>query len=1397
MNAAIGLFKTAVVLVCVAFCCVIDAQTYQLNPADSKNSQPHSRSGQPLGWGSNIENARLARAAQQALQHQDFALALNYAQRAAQAAPNDAQLWFLLGYAARLNRRYQQSVDAYNHGLRLKPSSLDGLSGLAQVDNQMGRSEDAQRLLRQVVSADPRRRNDLLLLGESCLHTKNFSDAVNWLSKAEEIHPDSRSELLLAITYQQMKRMDRANHFLELAEQHSPNNPEVQRSMAGYYREEGKYSEAIASLAVIPNPGPDVVAELADTYQLDGKPEQAARLFAQAANSLPHDVTIQLSAAQAQIAAGSIAGANPFLERTAALDPHSYRLHAIRGEIAQMEERDEDAVREFNAALSDLPANPAEGSLYGIQLRMDLVPLYRDLSDAEAARRQLDLARNEIDAVVGADTRGGRFLRLRALIKMNSGDLRGALADIGAALALATADHDDLQLDGDVLMKLGRTADAIAVYSRILDRDATDKSALTALGFASRAAGRNKDAEMYFHRLAQAEPESYAPYLALGDLYTALRDFRLAQANYSAGYKLAPQKALIVAGGMNAAIEAHDLALAAAWFARTTPAMDFVPSLLREEERYLSFAGKYAESEKVGEQAIRVLPHDRDVVVYLGYDMLHLDQWGQLLDLTSRYLNVLPQEPDIPLLEGYVHKHEGKSREAQKDFSEALERNPTVVTAYINRGYMSNDLGDPQSAASDFEAALKEEPGNGEAHLGLAYADLGLNKPKAALEESDLAERATGDSKDVHVIRATAYGREEMLAKSVLEYRAALRFAPDDGALHLGLGNAFFGEHLFRSAIDELLIAERLQPQSADVDAMLARSHASLNDRDSTLRYVHQAEEHSRGLAPAARSGILVATGQALGQLGDNAAAMDRFRQALDLPGSDRVAVRLAIAQTMAEQQHPEDAERQVALAWMEAAAGETAEPNGSQYIAAADVFRSVHDYPLSQDYLDRARAAGAPDAEVRIGLANNYLALGDTMRARAELAAVNAEAGTAPYFQYLLAQAGVLQQEHQGALALTSFAQASDATGADESVEQSMLAAGANEGMRITPSVSVLSNFSVNPIYEDTTVYVLDSKLDASFAVPSYDTSLLPLPRSSIQTELTNAFHLHLAHFPAPGGFLQLRNAEGEISVPSLNSIVERNTTDTTLNFNLNPTLRLGTNALTFDGGVQATVRRDSESPVEINQNLFRQSLYLNTSSFFNELSVSGYAIHESGPFTESNIHSRMLAAALDFRVGAPWGRTALLTGWGANDQTFQPVQIEDYYTSTYVGLERRISQRLDVKAIAEDLRAWRTVGSRSGLAQDFRPAASVDFAFRRNWDFQASTAFSSTRGFHIYDATQNGFAVSYAMPVHRRFQAESGPLDIAYPIRFSAGLQDETFFNFSGSSSQQLRPYVSVSIF
>jgi len=1379
----------------LAVCAFGQDVTYKVNadtpsPKADRAKPETQKAEKQLGWGSNIQNARLARAAEVALRNHNYPLATQYAQRAADAAPNDAQLWFLLGYAARLSGKTQLSVEAYSHGLKDNPSSLEGLSGLAETFSVLGRRSEAHDLLGRILAADPKRAGDWLLQGELFLREGDNEQALIALEKAERLKPDARPELLLALVYQKMQRFDDAKRLLDVAKRRAPNNPEVLRSLAGFYRETGDYTAAISALRGIRSPLPDVKAELAYTCQLAGKPEEAAKLYTEAAGAAPRDLNLQLSAAQAQLGAGLTGAAEGFLKRAEALDAHHYRLLAIRGELANAEERPQDALTDYNAALASLPAAIPEEELYPIQLRMNVVELAQKLGDEAAFKSQLAIAQTQI---AGLDIVGhGKedFLRLRATIKLAGGDTDGALKDVNEAVALNAKDSNALQLNGDVLAKMGRGEDAIGVYKEILAMDATNRLALTSLGSVSREVGRDKDAEKYFQRLEAAYPRLYVAHLALGDLYTSRRDFAKAQTEYEKGHALATTNSLIVAGGANAAIEAHQFPLAGKWLQGASRDMLRDPQVMRERERFLLWTEKYQESADVGLEAIRRLPRDRDVVVYLGYDLLHLEKYDELLRLTSQYETTMPKEPALPLLAGYVYKHSGDLDKAQEAFSRSLARDPNVATAYVNRGFILHDQRKSAPAAADFTAALRLEPKNGEAHLGLSQVSLDLHRPEAALRHAQLAEKELGDSMALHLVRGTAYGQEGMLKRSAAEYRIALKSAPNDPNIHMALGNTLYDLQQYREAIEELQASEKLSADASlntgQVNAQLARAYAHIGDREHTMESIQAAEATGPGT-------VYVSTGEALSILGEDDAAMMRFERALSTSNDDRIGVRLAVGHLMLNQGDVAGAKRQITLAMMEAGSGRAQPPTGMQLAQAADLFLGMHEYELAETYFARALAAGGPETDVRLGMANTYLALGDTPRAEAQVAVIGGQEGADadPSYQYLLTKANIYRQHHKGAEALTAFAQAAQAAGEDPTAQREMLRAAGDEGMRINDKLSVASDFSVAPVFEDTTVYSLDAHL--LNAPPGF----LPTPRSSLETQWTTAYHLHVAGMPDAGGFFQIRNARGDISLPSTNTIVNRNTTDYSLNFAVNPVFQLGSNAITLSAGLQRTIRRDSEDPFDMNQTLFRQFVYLSTSSIYNWVSVQGYAVHEAGPFTESHLRSRDVSGALEFRVGRPWGKTALVTGWGGRDEQFFPLIREYYYTSTYAGIERKFGDYLRLRAVGEYLRSWRVEGQRFAIAQAFRPAASVEYSFAKNWKLEATSAYSRNMGTHDYDAVHSGFNISYSLPVRRTVEEQGRPLAVRYPIRFSAGVEQENFYNFNSGKNQQFLPFVRLNLF
>jgi tetratricopeptide (TPR) repeat protein len=190
----------------------------QNTPKKGKKSSGPGLSGQKSttsstelgGWGSSIQVGRYARAAQQALSKGNYPAAMNFAQRMVQDAPNDPRNWFLLGYTSRLAGNYSVSLNAYDKGLSQQPNSVEGLSGKAQTYIRMGKSDEAKKLLLQVIAANPRRAVDLAMAGELFMQSGDLPRAINLLERSEAVGPSSHAELLLAIAYMKSKQQDKA-----------------------------------------------------------------------------------------------------------------------------------------------------------------------------------------------------------------------------------------------------------------------------------------------------------------------------------------------------------------------------------------------------------------------------------------------------------------------------------------------------------------------------------------------------------------------------------------------------------------------------------------------------------------------------------------------------------------------------------------------------------------------------------------------------------------------------------------------------------------------------------------------------------------------------------------------------------------------------------------------------------------------------------------------------------------------------------------------------------------------------------------------------------------------------------------------------------------------------------
>ena len=1356
----------------------------------TKNKSANSQqSTQDFSWGSGIDVARRARAADDALKRGDYAAGISYAQQASKSAPQNPDLWFLLGYAARLGERYQLSVDSYNRGLQLRPNSANGLAGLAQTYVKMGRDREAEQLLAKVVAANPRDANSLQLAGELLLNSDPKRSA-ELLQRAEALQPTAHTDLMLARAYGRLGQTDEATKYLSRAKSRGPRDPDVLRAVAEQYRDQGKFDEAIASLQSIPNKNTDAMAELAFTYQLAGKPQEAANIYTRLAKAAKGNIALELSAAQSLVNIGQADAAAPFLEAARQIDPNHYRLHAILGLIAESQDRLAEATDEYKLAIANSPPRPQEGPPYPVELRLNLYELYVRQVDEANAKQQLDAAANAIRQVNVSGPSRSEMLRLRAAIEAASGDLDAANRDLKEALALAPSNVNSLMNYGTLMWKMGHKDAARQMYEKVLQLDPSNSQALSSLGYLARDSGDLKLAEKMFARAKAAHPKDFTPYLALGDLYAAQRNFRLAQTNYEDAFQRMPTNALIVAGGTNAAIEAHDLDLAKHWLDRISDKTNDNPQLKREHERYLTFKQDYAESAKLGYEVLQKLPNDREGVDYLVYDLYYLERYDEALALVNKYDPILKNDKDLPLIAGNIHAHTGNLEQAVKDYTLALERDPKMATGYSDRGFVLNDLRQAGKAVKDFETALKLDPHYPEAHLGLAYADLQLHRPRPALSHLNATQKSLGNTHTWHLARAEAFRQEQDFPHAATEYRIALNENPNDLTTELAYADVLYRLRRYPEAIEALDAAVKLSPNEAPVYALRAQVHAKQGAREETLRDIQQAERIGGN-----RVEILTATADALLTLGDRNAAMQRFSRALEEPDGDRIGVRLAIAQIFLRQGRYDEARRQIGLGFAEARADNDSNLTAEDLGSAAGIFLAMHDFDLAENYYGKAKQAGANNRTVAIGLANTYLAEGDTGRAQAALSTLGPATDYRDDYDYMMASANLYRQRQDPLHALSAFAHASSSAGPDDrnvaQVEQYIAAD--QEGRQINQTVSFVPEAVFGAALEDINVYTLDARLLNVTTNPSQ----LPPPRHSYQSFAESRYRIHLGGLPDITGFVGQGLTAGRLLYPSIGVVQDRNTYETIFNGGISPVLHLGTETITFNGGLQFNLRRDTISPSFMNQNLFRQFLYVYSSSFFNWVSFAGSAMHEAGPFTEKDLHSRDLAASVEFTVGRPWGKTSLITGYTARDLLFRPLVQEYFNTSSYVGLQRKFGNRFTMAAIASYLRSWRVQNTQYVTAQALLPGGRFDFRANSSWSLQGSFLLSRGSGYHAYDNAQSEFLVTYTRPLRRSLKDGSGEVPVSYPMRFSVGLQQQTFYDFPGSTRSTILPVVHFTLF
>lgn len=447
--------------------------------------------------------ARHAQAAQQAQREGDFATAIREFTTLSLLLPEVAEVHSNLGVAYYFHKRRREALAAFEKALRLKPDLTSALifSGIANYEL----SRPAQ--------------------------------AIESLERAVELNPaDPLAQIWLAHSYAAQSRFREAAERFLIASERSPNDVDIWYGLGRVYLELGR--REVRGLTEIAPDGARVLQLAGDLWLLRGEQSHALALYQEAlkrrpgladvrqiverllgregkseaspATFAPADST-SLEDAHYMAATEFRERAQRAFERISALGANSHRARQVLAESFEAQERVDDAIAEYRAALKLKPDLAGVHSAIGNLLMSQ----GRATEALEEYRAELTLRPDDPEV---------QYRAARALIVLGKGE--EAEASLSRALQSGGAPAATRRELGRIYLGRGQTAKAVQSLSTYLSVTANDASAHFLMMRAYRALGDAAAAERHF-----------AKYKSLSDDEKRLTSIQEALSLFSRGKK--------------------------------------------------------------------------------------------------------------------------------------------------------------------------------------------------------------------------------------------------------------------------------------------------------------------------------------------------------------------------------------------------------------------------------------------------------------------------------------------------------------------------------------------------------------------------------------------------------------------------------------------------------------------------------------------------------------------------------------------------------------------------------------------------------------------------------------------------------------------------------------------
>ena len=582
-----------------------------------------------------------------------------------------------------------------------------------------------------------------------------------------------------------------------------------------------------------------------------GDLEEAVVAFHKALALQPENLAAHMNLGVALAQKGDGEGALPHLKHVADAEPNDADVQYELGQTLRQTGDLAGAIAAFEKAVSLQPE--LQKAYYGLGLtlkqqsasRKKPVPgpldeLYREAQE-NAAKGNLDEARQQLLELIGKDNRNGEAHNLLGYILGQQGDLPGALPELQRAVALQPDSADAHYNLGVALWYSGSKEKAVEQLKESARLDPAAGPAQQFLGNALRDSGDLHGARLSLQRAISLLPPTTATYVDLGIVFLRLRDLDRALGQFEAGLNApssipTPDWDTAIAGlrevlAKNAnRADAHNMlglllgrkgADGAEVLAEFREAVRLRPAFAEAHNNIglvLAQSGKDDDAVTEFREAIRIRPDFADAHANLGATLTATDVEQAIVEL-EKAVSLSPSlvKPQFNLAAAYAaSSSRGPAKEIDQ-LKKVIAMAPTFAAAHLSLGKALLHNGEVDHAIAELQEATRLEPRNGEAHyqLGLALARSG-KKDEGTAEIKHGRELSAADERTQNANMDIAEGNAALdkgdLQTAAAKFRHASELAPESGDAQRFLGMVLEKERDSQGAVTAYRKALALNP---------------------------------------------------------------------------------------------------------------------------------------------------------------------------------------------------------------------------------------------------------------------------------------------------------------------------------------------------------------------------------------------------------------------------------------------------------------------------------------------------------------------------------------------------------------------------------------------------------